>query len=750
MDREIREFWPHDLRLSPLNCRPEDEDIAELKASIAHRGLLQPMIGRLQADDTAEIIAGGRRMKCVQQLFDEGALLHKVRVILLEDGDDADAYEASIAENVTRKPLHPVIEFESFASLAERGRTAAEIAAHFGITERQAQQRLALGQLHPNIRRAWFDGRITAEAARAFTLADPAEQASYLAGAGQNDLRPLAIRDHFAKEAVAAHTPLARFVGADAYQEAGGALVPDLFAEHRDFADGGLLRRLAEGILDHEAERVKETEGWAEVLHGEAAKDRFIWQRLLKPPAPDVPAGRIAEIENRLRVIDEHLIALDEAIIDAGDQLDGDDDRRDSYDLSRTNLTDEMERLETELDDLDADRSAWLSLSEEDRAKAVAVLEIGEEGKLRILRGFIKGAAPKPAVVKPERTALTRPAASPPEAEPLPEAPAPAETAPEAEPVKLPIAVLDGLALAATRAAAHALAAEPRIAFAALIASQVSRGGPVRLTNDGLREGPSLGWPEVEDGGAYFCEAFRTCLSVPPERLTSLAARVIARSLDFTTKAVARGIDPAAVQDLRCALPAQEHRKALVAAFDAAAYFAAAPKEFALAALAECGAANLAAVKLSKAEAAEHAARLAGEQGWLPPLLRGEAFEATAPLPRFSAGEEAIIQRHMTVAEAALAAWGLDAGRVSQDMVEDSEAVAAAGIDAEPYPPIGHRANPETYAGMKVPALRQVLKDRGVTAPFGATRDALVKLLTETPLPSPDPADLVEEAADVA
>ncbi|CAD5274687.1 putative transcriptional regulator [Bosea sp. 62] len=646
MDRDIREFWPHDLVLSPLNCRKNDDDVTELKASIAHRGVLQPLIGRLRPDDTAEIVAGGRRMRCARELFDEGVRAEKVRVILLEEGDDADAYEISIAENVTTRPLHPVVEFEAFAALAERGRTPDEIAAHFGITVRQAQQRLALGGLHPAIRAAWHDGRITAEAARAFTLAEPAEQAAYLASAGQNDLRPLAIRDHFARESVPATTPLARFVGADAYTEAGGALVPDLFAEHRDFADGALLRRLAEGILDHEAERVKEVEGWAEVLHGDAARDRFTWQRLLKPPEPD---GHYDE---------------------------------------------------------DPDQAAWLSLSAEDRAKAVAVLEIGEEGQLRSLRGFIKAPLPKPSAVKPERTALTKAATRAPE--PQTELPETVELPTQAEQAKLPVAVLDTLATAATSAAAHVLAGEPRIAFAALIASQVSRGGPIRMSNDGLRQGPSLGWPEVEDGGAAFSEAFRTCLQLPPERLTSLAARVIARSLDFTAKAVARGIDPAAVQDLRCALPAAAHRKALVAAFDASAYFAAAPKEFALAALAECGAANLAAAKLTRAEAAEHAARLAGEQGWLPPLLRGEAFDATAPLSRIDA---APAPEPLTAAEAALQIW-------EQQEQEAPQTTAGA---VRSY-----------YAKLKVPDLRFLLKSRDVTIPFGATREAIIDLACQS------------------
>lgn len=736
MAHDIREFWPHDLVLSPLNCRQDDDDVAELKASIAHRGVLQPLLGRLQPGGTAEIIAGGRRMRCAKELFDEGLRREKVRVILFQEGDDADAYEVSIAENVTTRPLHPVLEFEAFAALAERGRSPEEIAAHFGITLRQAQQRLALGGLHPDVRGAWRDGRITAEAARAFTIAPPAEQAAYLERASYNDLRPLAIREHFASEAVPAHMPLARFVGADAYLEAGGQLVPDLFAEHRDFADGALLRRLAEGILDHEAERVKEAEGWAEVLHGEAAKDRFTWQRLLKPPAPDLPTGRIAEIENRLRAIDEHLIDLDDAIIDAGDQLDGDDDRRDAYDLSRSNLTDELERLEAELDDLDVDRSAWLSLSAEDRAKAVAVLEVSEEGKLRILRGYVRAAPVKPAAAKPERTALTRPAAPAPV--PQGELPDTAEPAPAPEPAKLPVAVLDELALAATRAAATVLAEEPRIAFAALIASQVSRGGPVRLSNDGLREGPGLGWPEVEAGGAAFGEAFRTCLALPEGRLTSLAARVIARSLDFTAKAVARGIDPDAVQDLRCALPAPAHRKALVAAFDASAYFAAAPKEFALAALAECGAANLAAAKLTKAEAAEHAARLAGELGWLPPILRGEVFEAASPLSRAGAAPEPL-----SAAEAALKAWNVDPAVVLAEIAAEHDAAEQAGIKATAADAADGDYFDDGYDGLKLHQLRALMKERGLKQPFGATRAELIAALRAH-------LQSIEEASDVA
>jgi ParB family chromosome partitioning protein len=73
---------------------------------------------------------------------------------------------------------------------------------------------------------------------------------------------------------------LARFVGIEAYKQAGGDAVSDLFEEERDdsklyLTDRDLLARLAEAKLQPIAEQVR-GEGWAWV---EIAMDDIGWQR---------------------------------------------------------------------------------------------------------------------------------------------------------------------------------------------------------------------------------------------------------------------------------------------------------------------------------------------------------------------------------------------------------------------------------------------------------------------------------------
>ena len=169
-----------------INVRPGQDDVADLVASIRAHGLLQPLVGRKRDDGKIEIIDGNRRLAALNQIDAQDdaadvATIEWVDVVLRDPEPDADAFEISLAANILRKPLHPVAEYEAFASLAERGKTNDDIAAHFGITLRQVEQRQALGRLHPDVRKAWLEGRINGDAARAFTLASPSDQAAYLA-----------------------------------------------------------------------------------------------------------------------------------------------------------------------------------------------------------------------------------------------------------------------------------------------------------------------------------------------------------------------------------------------------------------------------------------------------------------------------------------------------------------------------------------------------------------------------------------
>ena len=74
---------------------------------------------------------------------------------------------------------------------------------------------------------------------------------------------PYAIRRHLTERAVPAEDKRATFIGALAYEAAGGAIARDLFQQDRGgwFEDTALLERLVREKLEQEAEAVR-AEGW--------------------------------------------------------------------------------------------------------------------------------------------------------------------------------------------------------------------------------------------------------------------------------------------------------------------------------------------------------------------------------------------------------------------------------------------------------------------------------------------------------
>lgn len=727
MSQDLNEYRPDQLFPgTAVNCRPGEEDVSDLVASIGAHGLLQPLVGRLVGDEAVEIIDGNRRLKAIHQLAHEGRWDALVPVMLRLDEPDADAFEISLAANVLRKPLHPVAEYEAFVQLAERGKTNEEIAAHFGITLRQVEQRQALGRLHEDVRKAWLEGRINGDSARAFTLVGLAEQAAYLAKATQAwELRWDTIRRAFTRESVPGNSPMALFVGEEAYVAAGGELVADLFVEKRDFADAGLLHRLAGDKLKAEALRLAAEEGWAEGLTEQEADGHHGWDRLPKPALRDEDKPqRIREIEARLAAIHARQLEIEPPLEEAWSTCEDEDDlppAARALQEENDRLDHEIEQIENERDAFDEGAAAWLSLPAEQRAKAVVIVRINREGGLDIIRGHLKNKRP-PA--PPKATAMQAPKPQPTAAGETPEAP---------EPARLSATVLADLALTATRAAAEVLATEPRIAFAAMITGFVCRGYPLKIGLDGVKAGPDLPWnpyayPYPDPAGV-----FRHCLALPKDQLDMLAANVLARGLDFLGKdsAGAHPLKPEAVTDLRCALPHDAHRAALVECFDAAAYFTAAPKTEALAAIADCGDEPAKHAKLKKGDLVAVATRLATAHRWLPALLRGEVFAAidTPAEPGTDAEDLAASEVHQSAADAALAIWRDQDG--GADEVDDP-----AGFDAAAW-----------FGSQKAPAIRAALKEMEQPAPVGWTKAQLVELAVKTAAEKGwRPADLAEAA----
>ena len=160
----IREIPLSRLALAPENVRktpPDPWADAELKASTAALGLLENLVVRTdpgsspgQAPDGVEryaVVAGGRRLKVMQALVEDGVFDVDHPVPCLVRDSDVEPAEVSLAENVVRIAMHPADQVVAFTKLAEAGQSISSIAARFGLSERLVEQRLRLGNAAPEL-----------------------------------------------------------------------------------------------------------------------------------------------------------------------------------------------------------------------------------------------------------------------------------------------------------------------------------------------------------------------------------------------------------------------------------------------------------------------------------------------------------------------------------------------------------------------------------------------------------------------
>lgn len=101
----------------------EEEALEELAASIASRGVIQPVIVRPLSNGRYQLVAGERRWRAAQK-----AQLHEIPA-LIRDLGDRDVMALALIENVQREDLNPVEEARAYQRLSElEDRTQAEIA----------------------------------------------------------------------------------------------------------------------------------------------------------------------------------------------------------------------------------------------------------------------------------------------------------------------------------------------------------------------------------------------------------------------------------------------------------------------------------------------------------------------------------------------------------------------------------------------------------------------------------------------
>jgi ParB family transcriptional regulator, chromosome partitioning protein len=150
--------------------RFDEAALDELAASIAARGVIQPVIVRPLAPGRWQLVAGERRWRAAQK-----AQLHEIPA-LIRDLDDLEVTALALIENLQREDLGPVEEARAYQRLAEREQlTQAEIATLVEKSRSHVANLQRLLSLPPVVLDHLEAGRLDMGHARALVGRDDAE-----------------------------------------------------------------------------------------------------------------------------------------------------------------------------------------------------------------------------------------------------------------------------------------------------------------------------------------------------------------------------------------------------------------------------------------------------------------------------------------------------------------------------------------------------------------------------------------------
>ena len=252
-----------DLSVSKLIVRKYGaKHCADLVTSIRALGVLQPLLVRPTDEEGFEVIAGQRRLNACRIIAEDGET-DPIPCLVMAEGDDVAAIEASLAENIERLPMDEVDQYRAFAKLVKEGRDPEDIAASFGITECMVSQRLALGQLHTPILTAYRKGDIHARDSRILTMASPKQQKAWWALVkDENAYVPTGQR---LKDWLfgGAHIPVTNALFD--VDGAGLAIVSDLFGDEAYFAEAEAFWVQQNAAIGQAVEDLR-AEGWSDVI----------------------------------------------------------------------------------------------------------------------------------------------------------------------------------------------------------------------------------------------------------------------------------------------------------------------------------------------------------------------------------------------------------------------------------------------------------------------------------------------------
>jgi ParB-like chromosome segregation protein Spo0J len=215
------------------------------------------------------VAAGKRRTTALLALWKAGRLSDPV--VSCREVEKVDPMMISLIENMAREPMHPADECVAFGKLVEGGESVEQVASAFAVDVRHVQQRLALAKLHPTLLAEFRARKFSLDVAKALTLEpDSARQLAVWKKLPAYQRSAYSVRQALTAEDVRSGDRLVRFVGLEAYKQAGGEVREDLFDTSGDnliLTDPGLLETLAAAKLqDRAASLVQQGWAWAEVV----------------------------------------------------------------------------------------------------------------------------------------------------------------------------------------------------------------------------------------------------------------------------------------------------------------------------------------------------------------------------------------------------------------------------------------------------------------------------------------------------
>ncbi|AJW93639.1 parB-like nuclease domain protein (plasmid) [Burkholderia gladioli] len=259
---------------SPFNVRRREPQNVEGMAQAIRSagGILQNLIVHevkaKRGNKVSYGVAAGRRRKAGYGLLvdlGEASAEAPINVVIVTDGE---ARLMSLMENTEREEMHLADVCEAIRDLHAEGRTIEHIAEVFSISVLTVQRRLKLVHLSPVLFEAFRNDEIDLGQLQALALCpDPAEQERIWtrAKAGPEWGRTAQnLRTIITSEEVSSASRMARFVGLQDYEAAGGDVRRDLFAE-----DGAgylinveLLHELGRAKLEQAADALR-ADGWS-------------------------------------------------------------------------------------------------------------------------------------------------------------------------------------------------------------------------------------------------------------------------------------------------------------------------------------------------------------------------------------------------------------------------------------------------------------------------------------------------------